>query len=129
MRSVSRACTAVLLGALTLGGCASAQEPDVRRVATTFEDPSADPRERCGLLAPRTLEQLEDESGPCEDAVANLPLEGGEVTAVEVWGGDAQVRLGGDTVFLTRTPTGWKVAAAVCTPRAEGPYDCEVEGA
>jgi hypothetical protein len=114
--------------ALVLTGCGSTHEPEVERVATTFEDRSADPRERCGLLAPKTLEQLEEESGPCEDAVGNLRLGGGDVTSVEVWGGDAQVRLGGDTLFLTRTPAGWKVAAAVCTPRAEGPYDCEVEG-
>ena len=129
MRSVSHACTAALLGGLTLSGCAGAEEPEVRRVATTFEDPSADPRERCELLAPTTREQLEEQSGPCEDAVINLPVEGGDVASVEVWGGDAQVRLGRDTLFLTRTSAGWKVAAAVCTPRAEGPYDCEVEGA
>ena len=59
----------------------------------------------------------------------SLPLEGGEVTAVEVWGGDAQVRLSGDTVFLSRTQEGWKVVAAACTPQSEGPYDCEVQGA
>jgi hypothetical protein len=128
MRSSSRACITILLGVGLLTGCAGAQDPEVDRVATTFEDPSADPSERCGLLAPKTLEQLEEESGPCEDAVENLPLEGGEVRTVEVWGGDAQVRLGADTLFLTRTPAGWKVAAAVCTRRPEGPYDCEVEG-
>ena len=47
---------------------------------------------------------------------------------MEVWGGDAQVRLGGDTVFLTETPTGWRVTAAACEPRGELPYECQVEG-
>jgi hypothetical protein len=49
------------------------------------------------------------------------------VTAVEVWGAEAQVRLADDTVFLTRTSDGWRVSAAACTPRGEGlPYDCRL---
>ena len=57
-----------------------------------------------------------------------MPLPGGDVTSVEVWGDDAQVRIGGDVVFLTETDAGWRVTAAACTPREERPYDCEVEG-
>ncbi len=115
--------------ALLATGCASAQQPEVERVATVFEDPSGDELERCGLLLPTALEQLEKDAGaPCEQAIGDPPLEGGAVARVEVWGGDAQVRLGGDTVFLTRTSAGWRVAAALCSPRPEGPYDCEVEG-
>jgi hypothetical protein len=114
--------------ALLVTGCSSAEEPEVEQVATTFEDPTADARERCGLLVPAALEQVEQNAGvPCEEAIGDLPLEGGDVARLEVWGGDAQVRLDGDTVFLTKTPTGWRVAAAVCSPRPEGPYDCEVE--
>ena len=114
--------------ALVLTGCSSAERPEVERVATQFEDSSGDAAERCRLLMPKTREQLEDQQqAPCEEAIGNLPLRGGEVERVEVWGGDAQVRLSGDTVFLSRTPSGWRVAAAVCSPRPEGPYDCEVE--
>ena len=127
MRSVSWTSAAVLLGLLVLSGCAAAEEPEAARVATVFEDGSGDPEERCDLLTPKARERLE-RSGPCGEQLADLPLEGGEVESVEVWGGDAQVRLSGDTVFLTRTSTGWKVAAAACTPTAAGPYDCEVEG-
>ena len=117
------------LGAVLLAtGCASAQRPEVERVATTFEDASGDAQERCDLLMPKTLEQLEEQVGkPCTEGIGDVPVEGGRVESVEVWGGDAQVRLSGDTVFLTETPTGWRVAAAGCTPQAEGPYDCEVE--
>jgi hypothetical protein len=124
----------VLLGggaalALLLTGCSSASEPDVAGVATAFEDPAGDPQARCDLLAPATLVALEsEESLPCADALTQLPLPGGEVTAVEVWGGDAQVRLGGETVFLTETDAGWRVTAAGCAPHGEAPYDCEVEG-
>ncbi len=114
---------------LLLTGCASAEQPEVEGVATGFEDPAGDAQARCDLLAPTTRDQLEEDAGaPCTEAVQNLPLEGGDVTAVEVWGGDAQVRVGGDTVFLTKTSTGWRVAAAVCEPQPDGPYDCEVEG-
>ncbi|MGY1604936.1 hypothetical protein [Geodermatophilus sp. SYSU D00815] len=117
-------------GALALlAGCSSAAEPDVRAVATAFEDPAGDPQARCDLLAPATLATFESaESAPCAEAISDVPLPGGTVTAVEVWGGDAQVRLGDETVFLTETDEGWRVTAAGCEPRGEAPYDCEVEG-
>jgi hypothetical protein len=117
-------------GALALlTGCSSASEPDVSAVATSFEDQAGDAQARCDLLAPATLTTFEsDRSVPCADAIGDLPLAGGEVTSVEVWGGDAQVRLGGDTVFLTETDAGWRVTAAGCEPHGEAPYECEVEG-
>ena len=84
---------------------------------------------RCDLLAPTTLAAFEeDQTAPCTDAVQQLSLDGGAVTSVEVWGGDAQVRMDGDTLFLTETRAGWRVAAAGCTSRGDAPYDCEVEG-
>ena len=130
--SVASRCRGLVVGgalALLVPGCASAERPEVERVATTFENPSGDAAERCGLLVPTALEQLEKDAGaPCENVIGDLPLEGGAVGRVEVWGGDAQVRLSGDTVFLTKTAAGWRVAAAACTARPEGPYDCEVEG-
>jgi hypothetical protein len=115
--------------ALLVSGCSSAEQPEVERVAAQFEDASGDAQARCGLLMPRALEQLEEESeAPCTEAIQDLPLQGGEVSRVEVWGGDALVEVGGDTLFLTKAADGWRVAAAVCSPQPEGPYDCEVEG-
>jgi hypothetical protein len=118
------------VGALTLlTGCAAASEDDVATAAAAFEAPGGDAQERCDLLAPATRAALEsDAAAPCADALGDLPLPGGDVTSVEVWGGDAQVRIGGDVVFLTRTDAGWRVTAAACEPRGEAPYDCEVEG-
>ena len=117
-----------LLAAL-LTGCASAGEPDVAKVATAFEDPSGDAQARCDLLAPATLATFQsDSSAPCADALGDVQLPGGEVSSVEIWGGDAQVRLGNDTLFLTRTDSGWKVTAAGCQSRGQEPYDCEVDG-
>ena len=115
--------------AALLSGCAGAQADDVSDVAAAFEDPAGDPGERCALLVPATVAALEsEESAPCADVISELPLEGGAVESVEVWGGDAQVRLSGDTLFLAETPAGWRVVAAACEPRAGAPYDCEVEG-
>jgi hypothetical protein len=101
----------------------------VERVATTFEDPSADPEERCDLLIPKTRTAFEQsESAPCAEAIQELPLDGGSVESVEIWGGDAQVKLSGDTVFLSETSDGWRITSAACTPQADAPYDCEVDG-
>ena len=112
---------------MLLTGCSAADRPEVEDVARTFENPAADPKSRCALLAPKTLAALEQEA-PCTDAIEQLPLPGGEVTGVEIWGGEAQVRLRGDTVFLTETGAGWRVVAAACRPQGDAPYDCEVEG-
>jgi hypothetical protein len=120
---------AVVLGTVLPTGCPGLQEDDVGRVAGAFENRAVTPAERCALLAPATLQTLEsDESAPCADAIGRVPLRGGAVETVEVWSGQAQVRLGGDTVFPTETPSGWRVTAAACEPRGEMPYDCEVEG-
>jgi hypothetical protein len=114
---------------LLLTGCSSLQQSDVEHVATTFEDQSGDPQARCDLLLPTTRAAVEEqEQASCADAIGDLPLAGGEVREVQVWGGQAQVKLGGDTLFLAETSSGWKVSAASCTPREELPYDCQVEG-
>ncbi len=128
-RERCRRLAALVAGAAVLGGCASGQRPAVERVAVQFEDPAGDPGERCDLLAPATRAALErSESAPCAEVIEGLPLRPGDVRSVEVWGGNAQVQLAGDTVFLTQTRTGWRVTAAVCRPQAEAPYLCEVDG-
>jgi hypothetical protein len=124
---------ALLIGggvlAVVLTGCSSASADDVGAAAAAFEDPAADPQARCDLLARATLATFEsDESAPCAEVIGDVLLPGGEVTAVQVWGGEAQVRLGGETVFLTETDAGWRITAAGCEPRGEAPYDCQVEG-
>lgn len=128
MATSTRRCLAAAAGcAAVLSGCASLEEDDVREVATAFEDPPTAPADRCALLAPATLAALEAEE-PCNEAIAAVRLPGGDVESVEIWGGNAQVRLSGDTLFLTETSAGWRVVAASCQPRGEAPYDCEVEG-
>jgi hypothetical protein len=126
-----RRCSAALAGAaiLLVSGCGSLGADEVEKVAVAFDDPAGDAGSRCDLLAPGTLAALEkDQSASCTDAIQELPLKGGQVTAVQVWGGEAQVRLSGDTLFLTETPAGWRVVAAGCTANGDAPYDCQVEG-
>jgi hypothetical protein len=113
--------------AAVLSGCSSASRPEVEKVAAAFENPTADPQSRCALLAPATREVFE-QSAPCTDAIGQLPFQGGDVRSVQIWGGGAQAKVGADTVFLTQTDAGWKVTAALCQPRGEAPYDCEVDG-
>ena len=130
MHARSRAYGLVLAGcAALLAGCASAQQTDVEHVATAFEDQGTDPGQRCDLLAPATLATFErDASTSCSDAIGKVRLAGGTVRSVQVWGGGAQVKLAGDTLFLTETSAGWRVAAAGCQPQGAEPYDCQVEG-
>jgi hypothetical protein len=117
---------AVAIAAMATVGCAGLQQPEVERVAAAFtQSPAVD---RCALLAPATVAALEhDESAPCADALGQLDLPGGQLVSSAVWGENAQVRLTGDTLFLTRTAAGWKVAAAGCTPHGEAPYLCRLE--
>jgi hypothetical protein len=113
--------------AVLLAGCAGMERPDVERVATDFA--TGGPAIRCQLLAPAALAALERaESAPCVAVVGDLAPPGGEVRQTAVWGGEAQVHLAGDTVFLTRTGAGWKVIAAGCTPNGDLPYECRLEG-
>ena len=115
--------------ALLLAGCGGLSDDEVGRVAADFA--AGDPGERCALLAPGTLAALMgEESSSCEEALEQVPLGSGEVTEVQVWGEEAQAKLRDDTLFLTRTSSGWRVMAAACRAQgAEKPYDCQVEGA
>jgi len=117
----------VAVAAVLVGGCASAEQPDVERVARAFAQSGA--ADRCALLAPATVAAVEhDEAAPCGDALAQLALpDGGEIVSSVVWGDNAQVRLREDTLFLINTGAGWKVGAAGCAPRGKAPYLCLLE--
>ncbi|MFD7631866.1 hypothetical protein ACFV7Q_38685 [Streptomyces sp. NPDC059851] len=85
----------------------------------------------CGLLAPSTRRQLEqDERQDCPQALAaeQLPVAGG-LRDVRAYGRQAMARMTGDTLFLSQFADGWKVVAAGCTPQRDRPYECLVKGA
>lgn len=119
--------------AVAAAGCgAPAGERD--RVVTTARSWAAaasagDAAALCRLLSPAARESVATGDDTCEQAVGDLSLPGGgTVGAVEVWSDEAQVRLGGDTLFLVRLKDGWRVSGAGCTARPERPYDCDVAG-
>lgn len=114
-------------GAVFLIGCAAVQQPDVERVAAQFA--IGDPATRCALLAPATRSALEtSRSAACADTVGELAPSGGQVRHTAVWGDEAQVQTADDTLFLTGTSAGWKIAAAGCSPNGDAPYECKVQG-
>ncbi|MGY1830098.1 hypothetical protein ACI8AA_06660 [Geodermatophilus sp. SYSU D01180] len=119
--------TAALAALALLAGCSDAHLPDVEQVARDFA--AADPATRCDLLTDAVVQALEhEEPTGCPVALEELPLGTGGVVSAQVWGQEAQVRLTDDTLFLSRTPDGWEVAAAGCEAAGEGRYDCLVEG-
>ncbi|GAA2456715.1 hypothetical protein GCM10010191_90190 [Actinomadura vinacea] len=102
-------------------------DADVRRAALAFLDAVRrdDGAAACAVLAPRAAASLET----CPQEVTGLGLQAGPITTAQVWGDRAQVRIragGGNTLFLARFPSGWKVTGAGCAPRPRGPYDCDV---
>ena len=90
----------------------------------------SEPAAACELLAPGTLKGLAESAGAsCPKALAEAQLpDAVTVTLADVYGTNARVVLEGDTVFLARFGSQWKVTAAGCKPRAGLPYDCAVKG-
>ena len=133
---MSRPGAAILLplSLLLVAGCGSVGERGEAAAAVAARMLSAvqdqDGAGACALLAPDTVAELEESAGkPCAEAILeeDLPVPG-TVTASEVYGQWAQVRLTEDTVFLGVFPGGWRVVAAGCTPRRNRPYDCNLQG-
>ncbi|RJL31842.1 hypothetical protein D5H75_18685 [Bailinhaonella thermotolerans] len=121
---------ALLIAVTGLSGCAgSARDAEAADAARALHDALArrDGNAACALLAPRAAEGLETGGAVCREEILRLDLAGGDVREVRVWGRAAQVRTAGDTLFLTRFASGWRVTAAGCEPRPAEPYDCEVE--
>ncbi|WP_457254607.1 hypothetical protein [Pedococcus sp. P5_B7] len=72
---------------------------------------------------------MDDSGGDCAETLPQLVQPNdGPATAVQVYGKDAIVHLGSDTIFLARFTAGWRVTAAGCTPRPGRPYDCTIRG-
>jgi hypothetical protein len=124
----------VPLAVLVTAGCGSVDARGTAAAAAAgrmLSDVEAkDGAGACAVLAPDTVAELEESAGkPCAEAILDEDLPGpGTVTESNVYGQWAQVRLTSDTVFLGVFPGGWRVVAAGCTPRDQGPYDCALQG-
>ena len=91
-----------------------------------------EPAVACDLLAPATRDELEQSAKTsCPQALADAGLpDAAAVASVDVYGLNARVVLDGnpgDTVFLARFGTQWKVTGAGCKARQDLPYDCDVK--
>ncbi|GEK20910.1 hypothetical protein CXY01_14300 [Cellulomonas xylanilytica] len=134
-------CTIGALVVMALVGCGIAR-PGTETAGTTAEEfyravAADDGPGACALLAPTTVEALEEDSGePCDEAVLDGEV-GDTLTAraddaagptARVAGRQAQVVLTTDVVFLTVSGDHWLVRAAGCDARPDRPYDCVLEG-
>lgn len=122
------------LAAALLTGCgASAVRVDGARDAVrVFEGAlaSRDYAAACALLAPQTRGRLEqDEKQRCAQALGSqeLPVSAA-IGTPEVYGRQALVRAGEETLFLSPFTGGWRVVAAGCTPQGDEPYRCLLKG-
>ena len=130
-RWIDRAGLSTAVPLLLLAGCADGQRPAVEQTVTTFVSAltAGDSQTGCKLLAPATRDALEyQRNQPCPAALEQSSLPRGDVVDTTDWGGEAQVHTTVDTLFLTQTTQGWRIAAAGCQPRGEAPYVCKVQG-
>ncbi|MFF5482134.1 hypothetical protein ACFY5C_33115 [Streptomyces sp. NPDC012935] len=134
---VGRACCVAVCVLLTVGGvggCGTVAErrDDVRNATAAFQAAlGAQAYDRaCALLAPGTLEELEQSAGsPCAQALrAKRPTPGSAVRRTDVYGNQARAVLAADTLFLSHFAAGWRVVAAGCEQRPQEPYQCRIKG-
>jgi uncharacterized protein YceK len=122
----------VVVTALLLAGCGSSMETEpVRDAAALFVSAVAhlDGSKACSLLAPEAVRRVNDlRPEGCAKALPTLALPAEPPGDVQVWGTTAQARTPADTLFLRRFPEGWRILGAGCTPRAQRPYLCKVDG-
>jgi hypothetical protein len=87
----------------------------------------------CGELSPDLIAQVESQTGQaCDRGITRLSLDGGAVTSTQVYAVNAVVELGtGETAFLSRSSTGWRLSAIGCEPQPgkerDRPSECEAE--
>jgi len=122
---------AALTVLLLASGCTPAGTSAAQSAAEAFQDAltSSDAATACALLSDEARGNLESTgAGPCAQTLPALELPTGPVRSLQVWGNNSQVRLDSQVLFLAEFRDGWRVTAAGCSPRADMPYDCKVEG-
>ncbi|SEC13783.1 hypothetical protein SAMN04489806_2691 [Paramicrobacterium humi] len=133
MTDLQRGASGIVLAVgLTLGLAACGAQSEVSPVldtTTSFRQAIADGdgQAACELLNDATRVTL---GSDCANAIASedLPGAASDTGTAEVQGRMAIVQFNDDTIFLAKTPDGWRITAAGCVPQTEGPYQCTVEG-
>ena len=125
-----------LLLLLALAGCGTSDDrAQARTVVERFYDAVREDRgeDACAELSEAAVKQLESQTSQrCPEVVARLEYAGGAVVDAHVYVSNAKVDLStGESAFLNRGPTGWKLSAIACKPEdgspQDVPLDCEVE--
>ena len=115
-----------------VAGCQSAGADSARETASEFVTAvkSSDAGHACQLLAPDTMEMLEElRPEGCEQALPELDLPDAQISRIEVWGDAAQARSDQDVLFLRELTDGWRIEAAGCQEQEGGePYQCALPG-
>ncbi len=127
-----------LAATLSAAGCSGGSDLSARQAAAAdiatdlvAATEAGNGRLACELLTPDTRGEVEQESErPCAQGLLQKDLPpGGPVSRSEVFGRQAIVQLGEQTLFLSRVGSVWRVNAAGCAPRPlDMPYDCTVKG-
>jgi hypothetical protein len=87
----------------------------------------------CAQLSTNAVDTLESASGrSCAEAITTLKLPGSGTAHSTVYLDSARADIAGaqpgEAAFLDRTALGWRISAAGCTPKGDGPYDCQLDG-
>jgi hypothetical protein len=125
-----------LVVCLAVAGCGTADDRTqaravTERFVTAFEQHRG--QEACEQLSDATAEELEtQEQKPCEEAITEVEFTGGTVAKTEVYVTNAKVDLtSGESLFLNREASGWKLSAVGCRATegapTDQPLDCELE--
>jgi hypothetical protein len=122
--------------ALSMSACGSPERGEVSDVAVRFVRAvgTGHGAAACALLTSTARSSVSGATDiSCATAVLNVHEQKGDeatLTArgVQVWGDTAQVRVGGDVIFLRRQKAGWQVRAAGCTREPGTSYQCDVDG-
>jgi hypothetical protein len=120
------------LGIALLSGCAAEDGSAPQVVAERFAAAMAtrDGSRACDLLAPETRSEVAQSAGAdCATAILEEGVSLPDTAESSVtFGTMSQVTFGGEAVFLSEFPSGWRVVAAGCSPVPGRPYDCQVTG-
>jgi hypothetical protein len=128
--TLTRIIIAVTVAALS--GCAGPDATGPEQAAAGFARAlsASDGTRACSLLSPEVSAEEADSAGTsCAQAVLNEDLPApSPVTDARIYGHQAWVRTGTDTVFLSEFPDGWRIIGAGCTPQGAKPYHCAISG-
>lgn len=128
------AIAAALIAMVALVGCGTGgDERAARGAVERFESAiqAKDGAAACHELSPDVSSSLSSSvKKPCEQAILSAGLKPSRsIVDASVWVTGAQVKLGGDVLFLDQISTGWKISAAGCKlVSPDAPYDCDLKG-